>query len=789
MEMACAHCGNPCEEDQLVVANNHFCCQGCSIVYDLLHNHQLDAYYQLQNTPGTSFKSKNRTPFPFLDLPQLQEELHHFFTPHSASITLFLPAIHCSSCIWLLGHLHRLHPGVVQAVVNFPKREARVVYNPEKLSLRELAELLDSIGYAPDFKLDRKGNTSTGSSKKEILQLGVAGFVFGNVMLLALPEYFGTNESFLEEIAPFLRGVMLVLSVPLVAFSALPYFGSAMKGLRNRYMNMDVPIALGISVLFLRSVYEIFTGTGAGYLDSLAGLVFFLLLGRWYQRATYKALNFERDYKAYFPIAVTTWINNQEEQLPLEQLQPGMVIILRHGELLPVDGELLEGKARMDNSFVTGESEPIPFNVGETLLAGGVQTGGIIKVKTLRAVNQSYLTQLWNHSVFAQDKPGRFQNLTDRISKQFTIALLVIALGAGLFWYMNNPTKVFEVVTAVLIVACPCALALSAPFALGNTIRLMGRRRAFVKNADTIEHLGKSTQLVFDKTGTLTSSEGLAMQWVGTELLPEDAASIKNVARSSQHPMSKAVVRSISTKISPATEDFMEHTGAGISGRTGSAEWKIGRSEWVGSEASLPGVWVSKNGEVLGHFVAIQNFRNGLPKLFNTLQKNYSLALLTGDNNQQEPALRNLMGPRADLRFNQRPEDKLKAIESWQNKGEVVTMVGDGLNDAGALQQSHVGISLAEDVNAFSPACDLILAADQLPHLNKLLTQAKQAVKTVHWSFALSFAYNLVGLSFAVAGMLSPLVSAILMPLSSVTIVAFVTASTYLTDRKIWKST
>lgn len=789
MEMACAHCGNPCEEDHVVANSINFCCQGCALVYDLLHNHQLDTYYELQQAPGTSFKSKNRSSFPYLDLPKLQVELHHFITPQSASITLFLPAIHCSSCIWLLEHLHRLHQGVIHAVVNFPKREARVVYNPEKISLRALAELLDSIGYAPDFKLDRKGNSTSGSSKREILQLGVAGFVFGNVMLLALPEYFGTSESFLEQIAPFLRGVMLVLSLPLVVFSAQPYFSSAVKGLKNRYMNMDVPIALGISVLFLRSVYEIFTGTGPGYLDSLAGLIFFLLLGRWYQRATYKALNFERDYKAYFPIAVTAWINNQEEQMPLEQLQPGTELILRHGELLPVDAELLEGHAQMDNSFVTGESEPVPFLPGETLLAGGVQTGGLIRVKALRSVNQSYLTQLWNHSVFTQDKPGRFQNLTDRISKQFTLALLVIALGAGAYWYQHNPAKVFEVITAVLIVACPCALALSAPFALGNTIRLMGRRKAFVKNADAIEHLGKATRLVFDKTGTLTSSENLKLQWVGAPLSSEDAAAIKSLARSSQHPLSKALVRSISASPCPVVEQFREQTGAGISGRTGVTSWKIGSSEWVGNETPDPGVWVSKNDHILGHFVSVQNFRTGLPTLFTKLQQRFSLALLTGDNNQQEEALRTLLGPDANLRFNQRPEDKLQAVENWQQQGEVVVMVGDGLNDAGALQQSHVGISLAEDVNSFSPACDLILAAEQLPHLDKLLAQAKQAVKTVHWSFALSFAYNIVGLSFAVAGMLSPLVSAILMPLSSVTIVVFVTASTYLTDHKIWKNT
>lgn len=786
MNESCAHCGNPCEEDLVRFEDKTFCCQGCSAVYQLLHDHRLENYYRLEQQPGISGKRRSAEKYDYLDLPEIRNALLEYSDESTQVVLLALPSIHCSSCIWLLEHLHRLHPGVKRVVVNFPRREARITYHPEELSLRRLAELLNSIGYAPDIKLESLGKKKKKHSRKELLQLGVAGFVFGNTMLLALPEYFDAEETTLLRLAPFIRGVMLALSLPVVFYSAQSYFISAYKGLRNRFMNMDVPIALGISVLFLRSAYEIFSGTGPGYLDSLAGLVFFLLLGKWYQRVTYDALNFERDYKAYFPIAVTAIRNGTEEQLPLDKVVPGDELLIRNGELLPVDAELLDDAAAIDNSFVTGESRVIPRKKGDIIHAGGRQTGGPVRVKARRTVDQSYLTQLWNHQVFQQTKPSRFSNITDRISKHFTLVLLLLALGAGIYWSQADPSRVAQVVTAVLIVACPCALALSAPFALGNTVRLMGRRKAFVKNSDTVEHLGLATRLVFDKTGTLTSTDLTSFQWEGEQLSDAELAVIKALARGSNHPLSRALARSLNGEAT-TVEGFGETPGWGLEGASKGHVWRLGRAEWAYAPVGTSGICISTDGRYRGRYLPQHGFREGLREAIPEL-RSYSPGLLTGDGNGQEAELRELLGPGAELRFNQKPEDKLQYVAGLQEQGETVVMIGDGLNDAGALQQSQVGISIAEDVNGFSPACDVILAADQLRNLPRFLRQAQKSMKIIYLSFALSFLYNILGLSFAVTGHLSPLVSAILMPLSSVTVVAFVTGSTYLADKKLWKN-
>ncbi len=773
----CYHCGDDCPPKPIEEDGHSFCCSGCYTVYQLFSENGLDTFYQLNNAPGASRKKTTSRDLTYLDNEDVKAKLIDFSDDGIQVVQLFLPAIHCSSCVWLLENLHQLHPGVIRSKVNFTQRRARITFSEKAISLKELAMLLDSIGYEPSISLEGKTESSK-KDKVKLYQLGVSGFAFGNIMLMALPEYFDMQDTTLQSFLPFFRILMMALSLPVVFYSARDYFTSAYKGLKNKYVNMDVPIALGIAVLFLRSSYEVLAGMGSGYFDSLAGLVFFLLLGKFFQRKTYDSLSFERDYTSYFPLAVTVVTPEGETTKTLEKVEVGDVLWVRNGELVPVDAELLSEKTEINNQFVTGESRPIAKTKGDLIFAGGMQIGPSIKVEVKKTVDQSYLTSLWNDQVFEEEKTQRFQTLTDSISAYFTGVVLLLTLVAGIFWYFHNPEMAFPVITSILIVACPCALALSAPFTNGNILRIFGRNKFYVKNAETAESLGQIDTVIWDKTGTLTtSSKGLLTyeDLNGEELSDYDEVILKSMARESQHPLSKKLYIQLGGE-TVSLENILEEPGKGLEAIYEDQIYRIGSFDWVNAPKAFTGSgfgW-SLNGEYRGFFAAETPFRPHLNEVLNQLDT-VDQHLVSGDSKTVEGDWKMEFPQFAKMAFEQKPEDKLKYVKSLQDSGKKVVMIGDGLNDAGALQQANVGLSITEDVNGFSPACDGILDAKIFDRIPKLLELAQRGRKIIWTSFALSFAYNTVGIYFAITGQLSPVISAILMPLSSISVVVFVT--------------
>ena len=336
--------------------NQSFCCTGCATVYELLSASGMDNYYQLQDRPGIKGDNADNGRYAFLDLPEIQDRLIQFREGRHARITLKLPAIHCSSCIWLLENLYKIHPGVNSVAVFFTRKEATILYNPEEISLRHLVELLVKLGYSPEINFSTFGEKERALPKQLYYKIGIAGFCFGNIMLLSLPEYLGMGAGW-EAYAHFFGWINIFLSIPVFTYASSGYYKSAWAALQHKQVNIDVPITIGIFALFGRSVYEIVSGAGAGYMDSLAGLLFFLLVGKWFQEKTYQSLAFDRKYDAYFPVAATVVRGQAEKQSPLKELRPGMEIIVRNQELIPADAELLSDEASIDFSFVTGESD------------------------------------------------------------------------------------------------------------------------------------------------------------------------------------------------------------------------------------------------------------------------------------------------------------------------------------------------------------------------------------------------------------------------------------------------
>ncbi|MEZ4792459.1 MAG: heavy metal translocating P-type ATPase metal-binding domain-containing protein [Gelidibacter sp.] len=785
----CFHCGDNCDKHIINFQEKTFCCNGCKTVFEIFSENDLTCYYDMQSSPGAVPKEIEGK-YDFLSQKNIIDKLVEFDDGKTQIVNLYIPHIHCSSCIWILENLNKLNKNISLSQVDFGKKTVRVHYNSGTYSLKETVLLLSSIGYEPYISLNDFSSGKKHVNRTLIYKLGIAGFAFGNVMFLSFPEYFEVGEFWLEQYKPLFRWLMFAFSLPVVFYASQDYFVSAYKGLRAKILNIDVPIALGIVVLFLRSTIDIMFDLGSGFFDSLTGLVFFLLLGKFFQQKTYSFLSFERDYKSYFPIAITK-ISSEGVETPIQvyDIKKGDRLLIRNEELIPVDGILINGKARIDYSFVTGESETVRKVSGDKLFAGGKQTSGVIEMEAIKTVEQSYLTQLWSNDVFSKVKEDGFTTLTNLISKRFTTYVLSIAFISTLFWLIVDSSKAMNVFTSVLIIACPCAIALAAPFTLGNLLRIFGKKKFYLKNATVIEQIAAINTIIFDKTGTITSNKKSTAVYEGESLSTDEELLLKNTLRGSNHPLSRTLYDVLKENDIITLDQFEEHLGQGIVGIHQNGSIKIGSADFVGkiqeSAVLNTSVHISSNNAYKGKFTFYNSYRKGLSKLFNKLKKGYDLVILSGDNEGEQENLKKLLPSKTKLLFNQKPKDKLEYIKYHQSEGAKVLMIGDGLNDAGALAQSNVGIALSENVNVFSPACDAILDATQFHQLYNFIKATKSAINIVKWSFALSFMYNAVGLYFAVTGQLAPVIAAILMPLSSISIVVFTTVATNFIARKL----
>lgn len=786
----CFHCGlDIVVAEQIVFDEKNFCCNGCKTVYEIFSLNDMTCYYDFEKSPGATPQDSNGK-YDFLDNESIVSKLLEFQEDTNAIVSLNIPHIHCSSCIWILENLQRLQKGIGASQVNFPEKKVRITYNPEKVSLKTIVYLLSSIGYEPYISLENYETGKVNVDRSLTYKLGVAFFCFGNIMLLSFPEYFEVKEFWLDQYRGFFRWLIFLLSLPSFFYSASGYYVSAYKSIKSKILNIDIPIALGIVVMFVRSTFDIVMDYGSGFFDSLTGLIFFMLLGKMFQIKTYSFLSFERDFKSYFPIAITK-INSDtsEESVPIYDIQKGDRLLIRNQELIPVDGILISEKAEIDYSFVTGEAIPITKKSGDKVFAGGKQIGKVIEMEVLHSVSQSYLTQLWSNDIFQKNVEQKHKTITDRISRYFTPILLLIAFSGFGYWIFFNANTAFNVFTAVLIVACPCALALTAPFTFGNILRILGKQHFYLKNALVIEQLAKVDTIVFDKTGTITTNKKSNISYEGKSVSEAHLIAIKNVLRASNHPLSRMLYDFLPEVKKAKIDDFEEITGKGIQAQIDGYYIKIGSAVFVGKleENSIQqtSVHIKINDDYYGKYIFNNQYREGLVALFKNLKANYQIKVLSGDNEGERTTLENLLPKGTELIFNQKPEQKLEFIKNLQHEGKNVMMVGDGLNDAGALAQSNVGISISENVNVFSPACDAILDANEFEKLSYFLRLSKNAIRIIKMSFTLSLLYNIVGLSFAITGNLLPLVAAVIMPLSTITIVSFVTVmSNYYASRR-----
>ncbi|MCC3159165.1 heavy metal translocating P-type ATPase metal-binding domain-containing protein [Hymenobacter sp. 15J16-1T3B] len=811
---ACAHCGDDCPAEPIRLRGKAFCCQGCKAVYELLDASNLCQYYALDEHPGQKIQPVELPGrFDYLDADSVQAQLLSFRSAELARLTLHLPQMHCASCIYLLERLYQLNPGVTDSRVNFLRKEISLSYRPADTSLKEVVKLLAALGYEPQITLAELGAQPNHGNRRIYYQLGLAGFCFGNVMLLAFPDYLSFTDELAAKFGHFFGYLSLLLALPVLLYGAQGFYRSAWAGLRQRTINLDFPISLGLTSLFSVSTYEVLSHSGAGYFDSFTGLVFFMLIGKWVQQRTYDALRFDRDFTSYFPVAVTLLTAEGEKSVSVKDLQVGQRIRVRNQEVIPADAMLMRGAGQIDYSFVTGESVPVAKVAGEVVYAGGRQVGEAVELEVVREVSQGYLTQLWNNPAFQKADAQTLETYANRVGRYFVAATLLIAAGAILYWYPRDEQMMWRAFTSVLVIACPCALSLATPFALGSALAVFGRHKFFLKNSGVAETLGRATTIVFDKTGTLTDVQRSAVEYCGPVLTEREQQAVAAVVAQSTHPLSQRLAQQLPSAALPVA-NFVEVPGQGLRGVVGGVTVKVGSAAFVGIDTAEPSaagadpslapaqgvnlaqsagapeatlaasattdklqsrVYVSLADDLQGCFVFRNVYRQQLGPVLADLGRRYRLAVLSGDNDTEQDRLRQLFGPAAELRFRQTPQQKLDYVAELKQRGETVIMVGDGLNDAGALQQADAGVALTDTLTNFSPACDAILDAGSFGRLSTFLAFTRDCLQVVLATFVLSFVYNGLGLGLAVQGKFTPIVSAILMPISSLSVMVFAT--------------
>ena len=510
-------------------------------MFRVIADHDLGAFYACDPGAGVSqAAAATRDParFAVLDDPAVASRFVESLPGGDAVATFAVPALHCASCVWLLERLYRTGDGIGRSEVDLLRRTVRVHFSPATISLRAVAERIAALGYEPLLDSERPAAAMPPARRTLYLKIGLAGFAFGNVMLFSIPRY--ANGAPLDpQFQRLFDTLNILFAIPVLLYSASDYFRSSWAALRTRTMVLEVPVAIGLVALFGRSAFDIVTRHGEGFLDSFSGLVFFLLIGRLFQQKTFDAIAFDRTMKSFMPLSVRVERGTTAEMRPLEALRSGDTIAIRPQEVVPADGLLVDEHGEIDYAFVTGESTPHDVRRGETVSAGGRVLGRTLRFAVTRPVSHSRLADLWNHPVFARPKAHWLTSVSSRFGWWFTVGALALALAGAIAWWPDAAMSL-QVATAVLIIACPCALTLAAPIALGTAMGRLGAHGCYLKHPAVALDLGRIDTIAFDKTGTLTTTAGEA-RVTTSGFTPGEWQRIQRLAAESVHPVSRAI--------------------------------------------------------------------------------------------------------------------------------------------------------------------------------------------------------------------------------------------------------
>jgi Cu2+-exporting ATPase len=803
----CYHCGLPIPAGAVFAVEidhvrREMCCAGCQAVAQAIVGNGLTDYYRHRDAMPESPREalpQALADFGLFDHPDVQKNFvrraEGAAGEHEQEAALILEGITCAACIWLNESHVRRQPGVTAIDINYTTRRARVRWDERVTKLSAILEAIAAIGYrAHPYDIGRSEQLAQKERKAALWRLFVAGFGMMQVMMYAVPVYLAHGDM-TPDIEQLMRWASLILTVPVIGYSAAPFFVSAWRDLKLHRVGMDVPVALGVGAAFAASVWATLIAAGEVYFDSITMFVFFLLSGRYLEMmARQKAARSVETLARAIPSFATrlgAWParSSDEERVAVAELRAGDTVQIRPGETVPADGLVLDGASAADESLLTGESRPVPKRVGDALIGGSVNTASPLVMRVERVGEATRVAAIQRLMERAAAEKPRLVEMADRVAGRFIIALLLLAVATALGWWWIDPSRALWIFVAVLVVSCPCALSLATPAALTVATGALAARGVLVTRGHAIEALARTDRFIFDKTGTLTVGH-MAL----VEVLPVrgDAARALALAaaleRGSEHPIARALAAGVvdaGEGVAIAVDGLRATTGAGVEGAVDGRVWRLGRPEFVAALHAAPVplelqaiVGAGDTVIALGNADGWQAFfrlsdslrPDATAMVANLSAAGIKLSIFSGD----APAAATRVGAAlgiADVRGGLSPEDKHAALKALQAAGETVAMVGDGVNDAPVLAQAHVSIAMGGGADLARANADVVLLGNDLRALPQGLALARRTVRIVKQNLAWAFAYNLLAIPLAMAGWVTPWMAGIGMSASSLLVV------------------
>ena len=786
----CFHCGLPIALTfpniylELDGECRYFCCQGCKAVSQVIYAGGFEKFYQYRDHASGGQPSNKPPPgrtvdFKAFDLPEVQSQ---FVTETSESLVsqarLFLPDITCAACSWLIEHHLNKVLELESVTVNVSDRCCQVRWNTTKFPVSKIFESLEKIGYQAQPAIEEEMELlRRRENKTHILRLGVAGIGMMQVGMAAIALHAGDFQGIDSDQQHYLRWLTMIVAIPVIFYSAQPFFKNALRALKARSVNMDVSVSLGIGLAFLSSVWSSLTHSGEVYFDSITMLVFFLLLGRYLEfNLRNKSAKKTRGFDQLLPLSAKKIHDGVCEAVPLKQLVPGDSIVVDAGEVFPVDAQVIDGVSHADESMLTGESVPVQKSVGSSVSAGTINGPSALSLRVINAGNDTALScirQLREQALLSRPK---YQSIIDRMASVFVLIVIFSALSAGLFWLYVEPDQAFWVALSVLIVTCPCALSLATPAALTAALQRLQGVGLMITSGQFLERTRKVTHIVFDKTGTLTLGELKV-----AEIRVLDGSSqahilslIAALEKSSAHPIAKAfdVVQS-----QHKAESVKVVEGAGVTGQVNGVELRFGLADFAVPEATpnYPGVglWqlLSSNLSPLAWVRVEDSVRADAAQFINFLKRlGLKVCILSGDRQDNVKELAEQLSISAWVSA-ATPDAKQTYIDKLQQQGAVVMMVGDGINDVPVLSRADVSIAMGHASQLTKISSDSVLLGEKLGIIGEAIALAKKTDIKIKQNLLWAIAYNALALPFAVMGLVPPVLAAVGMSLSSLVVV------------------
>ena len=793
---SCYHCGLPVPpgaDYQVVIFGEPraMCCPGCQTVAQAIVDNNLTSYYQQRTSAPRTPQELVPDALRQLKLYDREEVQRSFVQVQEGDIreaSLILEGIVCAACIWLSEQHVQSLPGVLDFRINYSTHRARLRWDVSRIQLSEVLEAIAAIGYvAHPFDPGRQEELYKKERTKALRRLVVAGLGMMQAMTLATSMYLGVGEDMDPTMRSFMRWISLIITVPVVFYSAQTFFLSAWRDLKRRKLGMDVPVSIAIGSAFLASVWATVMNTGEVYFDSVNMFTFFLLTGRFLEMgARHRAGQAMESLVRLLPkLALRIEADGTEQEIAVTDVRPGDRLRIRPGDSVPCDGVVLEGRSSLDESLLTGESLPQLRGVGDALIGGTVNVEGPLVMRVDKVGEDTVLSSIIRLLDRAQTEKPQIAQIADKVAAWFVGAMLLLALTVYAYWYLHTPEHAFWIVLSVLVVTCPCALSLATPTAITVATGRMSRSGLLTTRGPALEALAHATDVVFDKTGTLTHGQ---LQWVASYSLTQqsETALLRLAAaleQGSEHPIARAVQQAYAEQSNdaalPSATNLDASPGFGIRGEVEGQSLRLGRQEYIGANIkSLPAlkpgetrIWLANEQHVLGAFVFTDTLRKEAKQAIERLRDaGLTPHLFSGDGPSAVRAIAEQLGIE-DAQARMRPDDKLAAVRALEAEGRRVMMVGDGVNDAPVLAGSDVSVAMGKATQIAQASADLVLFSEHLPHLAEGVYLARRTFRIIRQNFAWAIGYNLIAIPFAAAGFIAPWMAAIGMSLSSLVVV------------------